>query len=136
MDELVKRLRTHNGWALNKTLDAAADAIEKLQQDIEQYKIYLQDAINNLHSAHEKEPKWIPVAERLPIGGDDSGKICENVCLLMDDGTVSCGWMNGITKKVYCLNARDDVVIKAPITRVTHWQPLPEPPKEESDGRT
>ena len=76
-------------------------------------------------------PKWIPVTERLPIGGDDSGALCENVCLLMDDGTVSCGWMNGITKKVYYLNAIDDVIIKAPITRVTHWMPLPKPPKEE-----
>ena len=85
------------------------------------------DAIEEL-----SRPRWIPVTERLPIGGDDSGEICENVCLLMDDGTVSCGWMNGITKKVYYLNARDDVVIKAPITRVTHWQPLPEPPKEET----
>jgi len=26
--ELVKRLRSHNGWALNKTLDEAANAIE------------------------------------------------------------------------------------------------------------
>ena len=31
MDELVKRLREHNGWALNETLDQAADAIEELQ---------------------------------------------------------------------------------------------------------
>ena len=30
MDELVKRLREHNGWALNETLDQAADAIEEL----------------------------------------------------------------------------------------------------------
>lgn len=29
-EELVKRLREHNGWALNKTLDEAADAIEEL----------------------------------------------------------------------------------------------------------
>ena len=29
-DELVKRLREHNGWALNETLDEAADAIEEL----------------------------------------------------------------------------------------------------------
>lgn len=29
-DELVKRLREHNGWALNKTLDEAADTIEEL----------------------------------------------------------------------------------------------------------
>ena len=29
-EELVERLRSHNGWALNKTLDEAADAIEGL----------------------------------------------------------------------------------------------------------
>jgi len=32
-DELVKRLREHNGWALNETLDQAADAIEELIDD-------------------------------------------------------------------------------------------------------
>lgn len=31
-EELVKRLRTRNGWALNKTLDEAADAIEELSK--------------------------------------------------------------------------------------------------------
>ena len=29
-EELIKRLRSHNGWALNETLDEADDAIEKL----------------------------------------------------------------------------------------------------------
>ena len=29
-EELVQRLRSHNGWALNETLDEAADAIEEL----------------------------------------------------------------------------------------------------------
>lgn len=29
-EELIKELRSHNGWALNETLDAAADAIEEL----------------------------------------------------------------------------------------------------------
>ena len=42
-NELVQRLREHNGWALNETLDEAADAIEELSK-----------------------PRWIPVAERLP----------------------------------------------------------------------
>lgn len=38
--ELVKRLREHNGWALNETLDAAADAIEELQAAVEREKTY------------------------------------------------------------------------------------------------
>ena len=76
------------------------------------------------------ESGWISVKDRLPKGGDDSGKTCDNVCLLMDDGTVTCGWMNGLTKKVYFLNDVDDFVVNAPISRVTHWMPLPDPPKE------
>lgn len=34
-EELVRRLRSHNGWALNKTLDDAADAIEELNKRID-----------------------------------------------------------------------------------------------------
>lgn len=30
--DLIKRLRAHNGWALNDTLDEAADAITELLQ--------------------------------------------------------------------------------------------------------
>lgn len=29
-EELVRKLRSHNGWALNETLEQAADAIEEL----------------------------------------------------------------------------------------------------------
>lgn len=32
--DLVKKLRERNGWALNETLDAAADAIEALQRNL------------------------------------------------------------------------------------------------------
>lgn len=125
-DELVKRLHLYSENCVAYKLDAdfasavqeAADAIEGLSHAVDQMTEW-------------RKSRWIPVDERLPIGGDDSGAICENVCLLMDDGTVSCGWMNGITKKVYYLNAIDDVVIRAPITRVTHWMPLPEPPTAE-----
>lgn len=43
-EELVKRLRSHNGWALNKTLDEAADAIEELTQK-EKFHAFLWNAI-------------------------------------------------------------------------------------------
>lgn len=139
-EALVARVRYHiqkaNFMGLKEAestllLGEAADAIEQLIEECDAYRKAMTDEHNRAAKlAWEKEHCWIPVADRLPIGGDDSGAICENVCLLMDDGTVSCGWMNGITKKVYYLNARDDVVIKAPITRVTHWMPLPPAPKE------
>lgn len=142
-EQLVKRLRERATW-INfphhgeefptedaKLMMDAADAIEELKAGEKKFLRNI-SALEMENENLKRARRWIPVADRLPIGGDDSGEICENVCLLMDDGTVSCGWMNGITKKVYYLNARDDFIIKAPITRVTHWMPLPQPPKEET----
>lgn len=137
-EELVQLLKDkagrfdYDGWVDTAILmSQAADAIEELQSGEKKFLRNI-SALEVENENLKRGGRWIPVTERLPIGGDDSGGICENVCLLMDDGTVSCGWMNGITKKVYYLNARDDFIIKAPITRVTHWMPHPKPPKEEA----
>ena len=139
-EALVARVRYHiqkaNFMGLKDAestllLGEAADAFEELSHEYEKLAEDFNGAVELLHK--RGKPRWIPVTERLPVGGDDSGAVCENVCLMMDDGTVSCGWMNGITKKVYYLNARDDVVIKAPITRVTHWMPLLAPPALDTD---
>lgn len=68
--ELVKRLREHNGWALNETLDAAADAIEELQAAVEREKTYTQfweDAAKTCKVQYEKMEKkmldWQAVAD-------------------------------------------------------------------------
>jgi hypothetical protein len=123
-EDLINELRKERCGEKSTTWWRAADAIEQLQAECQGwYKAYM-DLLPT---------RWYSVEECLPSGADDSGAVCENVCLMMDDGTVSCGWMNGVTKKVYYLNARDDFVIKAPITRVTHWMPLPDPPKEEAE---
>ena len=129
-DELIKRLREPCQYENCILCQQAADAIEELSKREADISHNMAALSFRVLRAEEKVPRWISVTERLPIGGDDSGALCENVCLLMDDETVSCGWMNGITKKVYYLNARDDVIIKAPITRVTHWMPLPQTPKD------
>ena len=130
--ELVKNLRGECAYALpsqtRKALCEAADAIEELISKLN----HADEAIVSLVDAAE-ERRWIPVEERLPVGGDASGEICENVNLLLNDGLVTCGWMNGITGKAYYLNVRDDYVQKTPISRVTHWMPLPKPPKEETE---
>ena len=95
-DELVKRLREHNGWALNETLDEAADAIEQLEAAV---------------------PKWIPVTERLPE------KRTWVLCWCVSDSQEVLRWENNEwyhdPKHVYFSDF------------VTHWMPLPEPPKED-----
>ena len=75
-DELIKRLRKAQAVCEDVANDLgrpprteyaeAADAIEALENNVEQYKLYLQDAIKDLQSAHRELPRWIPVTERLP----------------------------------------------------------------------
>jgi hypothetical protein len=82
-------------------------------------------------SALERD-RWISVEERLPVGGDKSGAVCEDIWMLFDDGSVFCGWMNGCTETAYYLDGYHDFVRKCPISRVRAWKPKPEPPKEET----
>lgn len=72
--------------------------------------------------------KWIPVTERLP---QEKGEICKNAILFMDDGLVTVGWLNQERMSAFYLDTRNDFVSKVPLSRCTHWMPMPEPPKGE-----
>lgn len=118
-DELVKRLRSVTTLpVMNALCQEAADAIERLQY----FSVFWQEAAK---MAHENELKWIPVTERLP----DSG-----VCVLVTDGLeVGEGWITEIINTKghfsrWCAPTADIDIDRRPIT---HWMPLPEPPKEE-----
>lgn len=141
-EELVANLRNCakvNSLSLYKRdlMKQAADAIEELQQNIEQYKLYLQDAINDLRSAHEKEQKWISVTERLPEEAgsylvavhQDDIENAEGYSLVLD------AWYNPKTYPFTTvgwtlLNEWYDLTPRLR-EEITHWMYLPEPPKEE-----
>ena len=110
-EELVKRLRSHNGWALNKTLDEAADAIEKLQEDsvpIDDMEMILSEVA---------KPRWIPMTERVPEPGWY---------------LVRCNEVHKhIHRIAYCYNSVWYENCNDITEFVTHWISLPEPPKEE-----
>lgn len=146
-DELVNQLRhpwQYNGLIADLT-NSAADAIEEL--------IRVADAIPHVceccigcevetggcdrafvlspKRAREylSKPSWIPVAEGLPktresILGKKSSKVI--VAFRFDDGTQG-------TDTAHTLNGEwvfeDHITVVA--RTITHWQPLPEPPKEE-----
>lgn len=140
-DELVKRLHRYSENCVAYKLDAdfadavqqAANAIEELTAELEYTKRQYDFAVEDLEKIGWGE--WIPVTNRLPKGGDDSGQLCENVLLQMsveyDDNYVTSGWINGVTKKVYYLDEKDDFIHKADMSVVKAWMPLPEPPKGE-----
>ena len=114
-DELIKRLREHNGWALNETLDQAADAIEELSAICEEQKAQI------ITMAAEEKPRWIPVTERLPKEGE----------FVLVHGNL---YPNKHDGGVIAVSKRMDWNYWQGFGRernITHWMPLPQPPKEE-----
>ena len=114
MNELVKELREYSvDWherpPLSALLGQAADAIEKLQGQIDGWIEQERKAL--LKSV----PKWIPVTERLP----------EHTKLVLVRHRSETG------NKFYGLDVFDGYGWVVCLN-VTHWMPLPEPPKEET----
>ena len=131
-DELVKRLKDaakmseaiavllphSEGNATAKLYNEAADAIEelsKLNAEITKRELKLRMS----------KPRWIPVTERLPKEKEiywcytNMGIMCE------------CRWTNNI----WGLGESDkwgwNIMDVPQYQKVTHWMPLPTPPKEE-----
>ena len=113
-DELIKRLREAAVYepCIMEREDAilAADAIEELSKSID-------DANEANIALYGALPKWIPVTERLPSRAGEyltmfsKGEVGQNVFLTF----------RGTPTKWY-YNSEDT-------GEVTHWMPLPEPPK-------
>lgn len=143
--ELVNALREHAEWAranewetpitLGDDLVEAADRIANQNTHI----LALQKEIEGLQSQNEQlreaatlvakesaellERRWIPVEERLP---EDRSDVLV-VTYWNERWGVYMGWCAPTYKKWYVhigIGDRNDVA-------VTHWMPLPEPPKEE-----
>lgn len=72
------------------------------------------DAIEKLKEELADKPKWIPVTERLPE--EDA------IVILTDHIDVGTGWFNGKGWRTPFADIDE--------YRITHWMPLPEPPKE------
>lgn len=117
-EELIKRLKDRaerfdsEGWVdITIVLEQAADAIEELQQTVEHYKGCADDWYREACDCKAMIPHWISVAERLPE---------ENVAVLTwgEQAVVLIDWhRNG---EWFVADG------------VTHWMPLPKPPKEET----
>lgn len=105
--------------------EKAADAIEELQQTVEHYKGCADDWYKEACEYKVMLHRWIPVTERLPkygdwvlgIGPKKGYHVCE---------------YRGITHFPYSGDS-PWFSAKGRSLTITHWQPLPEPPKEEAE---
>lgn len=136
MEELVRKLRYESTWRDDYPEDKdmllqAADAIEQLDKDLERSKEYeafwekeANEALRRFQVAIANKLRWIPVTERLP---EDEPLGVRVLCCL--------------TKKRRGWSWVDDRLFmdgkfwhpKGQKGKVTHWQPLPEPPKGETE---
>ena len=115
-DELVKRLHkrialTTAGSPLQDDLWQAANAIEERCKQVDKFA-------EEAARLYAKLPRWIAVTERLPDAGERVLCYCRaniyEVMKMRTDGD----WVYD-TNHVYMHSF------------VTHWMPLPQPPKEE-----
>ena len=82
-----------------------------------------QDTLAMIQQLEAQVPKWISVEERLPEDDDD--------VLMMTDMGMSMGY--------YCRDSFSDRwvdYVNSDSRCVTHWMPLPEPPKEDDYAQT
>ena len=120
-NEIVKALREHAEWAqsneweapitLRDDLAEAADLIEKLTAR------YAEEI-----AVARERPRWIPVTERLPeVWCNVKTAELVNYMIYSPYFGVDIGSHHAESKTWFC--------VALPCT-VTHWMPLPEPPKE------
>ena len=113
-EEIVRALRATESRSKRELLDAAADLIERLTDRCARYAEEIAVA--------QERTRWIPVTERLPeVWRNDETSELVNYMIYSPYFGVDIGNYHAEAKTWLCM--------ALPCT-VTHWMPLPEPPKE------
>ena len=121
-EELIDRLRTYANDGTDEMRNEAANAIEHLADE----NTRLVTTVNELSKMYDKlvdemPDGWIPVTERLPEWGHYF--VFVKAGEYDDISWTQVAYFDG--KKFHGVDATATAV-------VTHWMPLPEPPKEEN----
>ena len=87
----------------------------------------LLDEVKRLRSRDTWLSPWISVEERLPEPEHKGKSLSADVLVLSLDNGVSLGYYS-ITSGWYDYQDGDGIS-RSSITEITHWMPLPEPPK-------
>lgn len=112
------------------------DVREKMVELIESARYWgsntSEEIADNLLDSGVTVQEWISVDDRLPKGADGKS-FCETVIAYLNNGKivgqVCTGWLN--RDKWYLTAGEDDYYTEWGLCDVTHWIPLPEPPKED-----
>lgn len=122
-EELVRLLKDkaerfdYDGWVDTAVvMEKAADAIEKLIEVIQNHD-FLESLI---------KPRWIPMTERPP-----EEELCFYSCYTNKGVVVECLWTNNKYGLGPCGEWGWRLMDVPQHQHITHWMPLPEPPKED-----
>lgn len=114
-DKLANRLREPCQYENCVLCKEGEDAIEDLEFACNRYERDYKDLCAYL-------PKWIPVTERLPFA--ESGNVSEKVLVTDGQDVAIAEWFNfEMCEPFWSYTGMGDI---------THWQPLPAPPKEKA----
>lgn len=134
-DELITRLRDaakvsaaltvflpqSNGNAMVKLLDDAADAIAELKKKVDEWQETACNWNNEYYHLLDNKPRWISVEDRLP----DEGEYVLATRLSLSGKMMAVSfWFRDDRNKAHWGGENELLV--------THWMPLPQPPKEET----
>lgn len=114
----------------------AADRLEELESKQENLIDYSADLNNRLDKAEsyieklekqlaENQPEWISVEDRLPFA--EYGE-SDNVLAVCAAGVIYMLYFDGSN---WCYPAGEPYCCKNSESKITHWMPLPEPPKQK-----
>ena len=152
-DELIETLRLRAAlWEKmydeDNVLKQAADAIEELQAAVEGYESSTNMAFveKDGKTVIEFQPKWIPVTERLPKDGEAVNVVWVNHSPVIyyqhikDKPQTATGvyyrgqwyWWSAVVQDYLAEYGEWEPDKMDDAIEVTHWMPLPEPPKEET----
>lgn len=123
---LTERIRYHiakanfmglKNYESTRLLNEAIDAIENLEKDNALYEIQLDRALIEF-------PEWIPVKYKLPK--------FDEVVQITDGIEVGHGFLEGINSTAGTVLMWHSPFCDIDEEHVTHWMPLPQPPKKEN----
>ena len=105
---------------------------EDYQKMVERYSRACQerDRANEMLQKEQEKHRWIPVTERLPDPNDDGDYVI--VCATEKKDRID--YQNAVIMAFVCDEGFVDTEMDFVLTGVTHWMPLPEPPKAALKG--
>ncbi len=111
-------------YTLYRGDDFFADSFSLGEAKAAAEKLALEEALRWVEEVTQEAPRWIPVGERMPPDDPGDQQSSVRVMVFTKYGGIYCAWWS---KELSEWHDYYDELMRLAV--VTHWMPLPEPPK-------